>query len=84
MAVLAYSPAFLLRSTGSHAATIRRSVIVAAGSADEATEQAWFYRDGLPTESVCSATLTDASGALMGPEQYGSEPGLKLHREDQA
>jgi len=68
MAIQAYSLTFILRLAGSDADTTRQTVTIAVGLADEAIELARLYRDGFPGESLCSATLTDASGAVIWSE----------------
>lgn len=63
---------------------MRQTVAIAAETAIEAIELARFYRDGLPSEALCSAMLTDASGTVIwsGPDR--GEPDLNLFQKDPA
>lgn len=69
MATQAYVLSFVLRFAGSDSGTTRQMVSIAAETAEEAVDLARFYRAGLPTGSVCSTTLTDASGSVIWSEQ---------------
>jgi hypothetical protein len=67
----AYLLTFIIYLAGSDASTTRQMVTIAAATAEKAVELAQFYKAGFPTESVCSTTLTDASGAVVWSEKNG-------------
>lgn len=74
MATQAYRLTFDLRLAGSEADTTRQTVTIAAPTTEEALELAQVYRSGLPSESVVSATLADAEGAVLWSDQAGGTP----------
>jgi ABC-type proline/glycine betaine transport system substrate-binding protein len=82
MAMQAYRLTFTLRLAGSEADTTRQTVTIAAPTAGEAVELAQVYRSGLPKESVVSATLADADGAVIWSEQADGTPDAMLLQED--
>ena len=83
MATQAYRLTFVLRLAGSDEDTMQQTVTIAAESTDEAVELAHFYRNGLPSEAIVSATLADANGAVLWSEQDGGAPDEVLLQEDQ-
>ena len=74
----AYLLTFIIYLAGSDASATRQMVTIAAATAEEVVELAQFYKVWFPTESVCSTTLTDASGAV-----FWSEKGSELDVDDQ-
>jgi hypothetical protein len=83
MAIQAYRLTFVLRLAGSDSGTTQQTVTIAVETPDEAVELAQFYRAGLPSESVCSAELTDTSGAEIWSERDDSRLRVKLPQKDQ-
>mgnify|MGYP006919979083 FL=1 len=82
MATEAYCLTFILHLAGSDAGTTQQTVAIAAGSTDEAVEIAQFYRTGLPSEAVISATIADADGTVLWSEQADGTHDATLLQED--
>lgn len=78
MATRAHRLTFLLRLAGSDAGLTLQTVTIATETVDEAVELAKFYRSDLPSDAVCSATLTDANGTVLWSERDSSELGTHL------
>ena len=83
MAIQAYSLTFVLRLAGSDVDTMQQTVAIAAETVIEAIELSRFYRDGLPSGAIVSATLADADGVVLWTEQNGSAPDEVLLQDDQ-
>ncbi|MEH3063688.1 MAG: hypothetical protein PGN33_13405 [Methylobacterium radiotolerans] len=82
MATQAHRLTFLLRLAGSDAGTTRQTVTITTETVDEAVELARFYRAGLPSESLISATLASASGDVLWSEQADTAAGsASLHKD---
>lgn len=82
MAMQAYRLTFILRLSGSDADTTRQTVTITAETIEDAVEAAQFYRAGLPSEAVVSATLKDTNGTVLWSEQDSSDPSVNVGRGD--
>lgn len=83
MATQAYRLTFILRLAGSDAGTTQQTVTIATETTGEAVELAQFYRAGLPSEALVSATLADAAGHVLWSEQADSGPRMAPPQGDQ-
>ena len=83
MATQAYRLTFILRLVGSDAGTTQQTVTIATETTGEAVELAQFYRAGLPSESLVSATLADAAGHVLWSEQADNAPRVAPPQGDQ-
>jgi hypothetical protein len=82
MATQAYRLTFILRLAGTDAGTTQQTVTIATETTGEAVKLAQFYRAGLPSEALVSATLADAAGHVLWSEQAGSAPRMAQPQED--
>ncbi|MGU3668422.1 hypothetical protein ACLBX9_29935 [Methylobacterium sp. A49B] len=82
MATQTYRLTFILRLSGSDADTTRQTVTIAAETIEDAVDLAQFYRAGLPSGAVISATLTDTNGAVLWSEQDSNDPNVNVGRGD--
>lgn len=71
MSTQAYRLTFVLLLAGSDVGTTQQTVAISAESPDEAVEVAQRYRSALPSAAIVSATLADATGAVLWTEQNG-------------
>lgn len=84
MPIQAFRLTFVLRVPGTDTGTIQQTTTIATETVDEAVELAQFYWAGLPSESLCSATLADVTGAVIWSQRTNSTPDVMPLQKDQS